>query len=99
MARNKIMARQDIKIREELFTILSRYLMQGVEPMGIVRYVICNDFYSLAEACKSPEDFAEAQRIYEWLQINGTVDGIRAWGNKAIMYRYLDVAEQPLNTK
>jgi len=85
------MARQDIKIREELFTILSRYLMQGIEPMGIVRYVICNDFYSLAEVCKKSEDFEEAQRIYQWLQQNGVVDGLRAWGNKAIMYRYLDL--------
>ena len=70
------MVEPNLKIRQELFVVLSRYLMQGIEPMGIVRYVICNDFYSLAEACKSPEDFAEAQRIYEWLQINGTVDGV-----------------------
>ena len=84
-----------MRLREDLWEVLSKYLMQGVEPTGIVRYVICNDFYSLADECKSQEDLEEATKVYKWLQKNGIVDGIRSWGNKAIMFRYCDVVTMP----
>lgn len=78
------------KIRDDLFDILSSYLMTGIEPKGIVRYVIINDAHSLLNECKTAEDFVEAQKIFVFLIQNGVVDGLQAWGNHAIMHRYLD---------
>ena len=79
------------KIREDLFTELSRYTMQGIEPTGLVKAIVCNDLYQVVLTVQDTEDWLETKKIFKWLQQNGIVDGIRCWGNQAIMYRYLDL--------
>jgi hypothetical protein len=79
-----------VKIRQDLFENLSAYLMTGIEPQGIVRAVVCNNAYSLLNSCETAEDFLEAQKIFVWLDENGTIEGLQAWGSHAIMHRYLD---------
>lgn len=86
------------KIRQDLFTELSRYTMQGIEPKGLVKAIVCNDLYQVVLQTQDTEDWSETKKIFKWLQKNGIVDGIRCWGSHAIMLRYLDLSET-LNAK
>ena len=81
------------KIRQDLFTELSRYTMQGIEPTGLVKAIVCNDLYQLVLQAQGTEDWLETKKIFKWLQKNGVVDGIRCWGSHSIMIRYLDLTE------
>ena len=86
------------KIRQDLFTELSRYTMQGIEPEGLVKAIVCNDLYQVVLKAQDTEDWLETKKIFKWLQKNGIVDGVRCWGSHAIMLRYLDLTET-LNAK
>lgn len=79
------------KIRQDLFTELSRYTMQGIEPTGLVKAIVCNDLYQVVLTVQDTEDWLETKKIFKWLQQNGIVDGIRCWGSHAIVLRYLDL--------
>ena len=79
------------KIRQDLFTELSRYTMQGIEPDGLVKAIVCNDLYQVVLNTQDTEDWLETKKIFKWLQKNGIVDGRRCWGSHAIMLRYLDL--------
>ena len=81
------------KIRQDLFTELSRYTMQGIEPDGLVKAIVCNDLYQVVLKTQDTEDWLETKKIFNWLQKNGIVDGVRCWGSHAIMLRYLDLTE------
>ena len=86
------------KIRQDLFTELSRYTMQGIEPTGLVKAIVCNDLYQLVLHAQGTEDWLETKKIFKWLQQNGVVDGIQCWGSHSILIRYLDLTE-PLKVK
>ena len=79
------------KIRQDLFTELSRYTMQGIEPTGLVKAIVCNDLYQVVLTVQDTEDWLETKKIFKWLQQNGVVYGIRCWGSHAIVLRYLDL--------
>jgi homoserine trans-succinylase len=72
--------------------------MQGIEPDGLVKAIVCNDLYQVLLKAQDTEDWSETKKIFKWLQKNGIVDGVRCWGSHAIMLRYLDLTET-LNTK
>lgn len=65
--------------------------MQGIEPDGLVKAIVCNDLYQVVLNTQDTGDWLETKKIFKWLQKNGIVDGIRCWGSHAIMLRYLDL--------